>query len=91
MDAVDPGIVESARHALSNVEGLQAVDSLHVRWIGHQLHAEAEISVDPQTSLVQAHEIAHHAEAHLVHYVHHLGSATIHVGPAGVHRSSPRQ
>ncbi|WP_158716235.1 cation transporter dimerization domain-containing protein [Blastococcus sp. Marseille-P5729] len=86
-----PEVVESARQALTDVEGLETLDSLRARWVGHRLHAEAEISVDPQTTLAQAHEIAHYAGAHLMHYVHHLGNATIHVGPAGVQESATQR
>jgi len=33
-----------------------------MRWIGHRLHAEAELDIDPNTSLADAHRIAHDAE-----------------------------
>ncbi len=32
-----------------------------MRWIGHRLHADAELDVDPATSLSDAHRIAHDA------------------------------
>ncbi|HEX6383022.1 MAG TPA: cation diffusion facilitator family transporter, partial [Acidimicrobiia bacterium] len=45
MDAVDPALAERARGVLASVDGVEGVGRLRVRWIGHRLHAEAEISV----------------------------------------------
>lgn len=85
MDAVDPALVARARSALASVDGITAVDELRVRWIGHQLRAEATITVPADLSLVAAHHIAHHAEEHLLADVPRLTAATIHASPAGAH------
>lgn len=85
MDAVDPGLVERARATVAAVEGVQAVDDLRIRWIGHSLRAEVEIAVDPALSLAQAHEVAHHAERHLLADVRRLSTAIVHAGPSGAH------
>jgi divalent metal cation (Fe/Co/Zn/Cd) transporter len=61
------------------------VRDLRIRWIGHTLHAEADVSVDPTISLAAAHELAHHAEDHLITLVPRLTAATIHVSPTGAH------
>jgi cation diffusion facilitator family transporter len=85
MDAVDPGLVDRARRAVAGVEGVRAVDDLRIRWIGHSLRAEVEIAVDPELSLAQAHDVAHHAERHLLTDVRRLSTAIVHAGPAGAH------
>jgi cation diffusion facilitator family transporter len=85
MDAVDPGLVDRARRAVAGVEGVRAVDDLRIRWIGHSLRAEVEIAVDPALSLAQAHDVAHHAERHLLADVRRLSTAIVHAGPAGAH------
>jgi cation diffusion facilitator family transporter len=85
MDAVDPGLVASARDALATVDGLEEVEDLRLRWIGHSLRAEVSVTVVPTMTVAEAHEVAHHAEAHLVTYVRRLGSATVHVSPHGAH------
>jgi cation diffusion facilitator family transporter len=85
MDAVDPELVETARAALGTVDGIQDVDDLRLRWIGHSLRAEASVTVAPTMSVGEAHEVAHHAEAHLVTYVRRLSAATVHVSPHGAH------
>ena len=83
MDAVDPTLVSNARSTLADVAGIRAVEDLRVRWIGHTLRAEAAITVDAGLSLADAHEIAHHAEAHLLADLPHLTAATVHTSPAG--------
>jgi cation diffusion facilitator family transporter len=86
MDAVDPGLVAEATAAVMSVEGVREVRELRIRWIGHALRAEVDTTVDRALSLVEAHEIAHHAEAHLLHYVRRLTAATVHASPEGAHK-----
>jgi cation diffusion facilitator family transporter len=78
MDAVDPTLVDQAEHALGHVEGIRSVSTVKLRWIGHQLHAECEIAVDPELSIVDAHRVAVAAEHALLHEVPRLTSAIIH-------------
>ncbi len=88
MDAVDPALVEHAATAISSVPGIQDVDDLRIRWIGHTLRAEADVTVDASITLAEAHELAHHAEAHLLHHVPRLTAATIHASPSGAHHDA---
>jgi cation diffusion facilitator family transporter len=85
MDAVDPTIVDRATAAVTSVEGVRQIRELRIRWIGHSLRAEVDVTVDPTLSITQAHDVAHHAEAHLLTDVHRLTAATVHVSPTGVH------
>lgn len=82
LDGVDPAIVDAAEHALATRPGVQAVRSVRMRWIGHRLHADAELDVDPALDLAQAHRIAHDAEHALTHTVPKLTTALIHAYPA---------
>ena len=81
MDAVDPALVDLIEHDLGHTEGVRRVESVKVRWIGHELHAEVEIAVDPNATLGEAHTIAHEAEHDLLHSVHRLTGVTVHAGP----------
>ena len=85
MDAVEPGLVDQAVEAIQSVDGINAVRELRIRWIGHTLRAEADVTVDPTITVAVAHDLAHHAEEHLLTYVPRLTAATIHVSPAGAH------
>lgn len=82
LDGVDPAMVDAAEQALAARPGVQAVRSVRMRWIGHRLHADAELYVDPALDLAQAHRIAHDAEHELTHTVPKLTTALIHAYPA---------
>jgi len=84
MDGVDPALIDAAEHSLAARSGVWAVRSVRMRWIGHRLHAEAELDIDPALTLVQAHRIAHDAEHDLIHAVPKLSTALIHAYPADV-------
>ena len=58
-----------------------------MRWLGHRLHADAELDIDPATSLTDAHRIAHEAEHTLAHAVPKLSSALVHAYPANTDNS----
>ena len=87
MDAVDPELVDQATAAMLTVGGISGVRELRIRWIGHTLRAEADVTVDPALSVGQAHNLAHHAEQHLLADVRRLTGATIHISPTGAHTS----
>ncbi|CKT04366.1 cation efflux system protein [Mycobacterium tuberculosis] len=82
LDGVDPAMVDAAEQALAARPGVQAVRSVRMRWIGHRLHADAELDVGPALDLAQAHRIAHDAEHELTHTVPKLTTALIHAYPA---------
>ncbi|RUP29465.1 MAG: cation transporter [Mycolicibacterium sp.] len=82
LDGVDPALVETAEQSLAAEPGVRSVHSVRMRWMGHRLHADVELDLDPELSLAQAHQIAHDAEHHLVHAVPKLTTALIHAYPA---------
>ena len=81
LDGVDPVLVDTAEQALAAEPGVVAVRSVRMRWIGHRLHADAELDVAPETSLAEAHRLAHSAEHSLTHAVPKLATALIHAYP----------
>ncbi|GAC1664168.1 MAG: hypothetical protein NVS9B8_04110 [Candidatus Limnocylindrales bacterium] len=83
MDGVDPAILDASEVALRTVSGVESVGEVRIRWIGHKLHAEAEVLVNESLSVVAAHEIAERARHSLLHEVPHLASAIIHADPCG--------
>jgi cation diffusion facilitator family transporter len=83
MDSVDPELVEAVRRVLASVPGVLAVEAVRVRWVGHELLAEAEIASDAGLSLADAHAIAEEAHHRLLHDVARLAQATIHSNPYG--------
>lgn len=84
MDGVDPTLINAAEAALAAEPGVTDVRSVRMRWIGHQLHAEAKLDIDADVSLAQAHRIAHSAEHSLTHAVPKLSTALVHAYPANI-------
>ena len=82
MDGVDPTFVDAAEAALAARPGVRSVRSVRLRWLGHRLHADAELDIDPTLSLAEAHRIAHDAEHELTQAVPKLTTAMIHAYPA---------
>ena len=82
LDGVDPDLVDAAEQALAAEPGVRNVRRLRMRWIGHRLHADAELDIDSDMSLGEAHRLAHNAEHSLTHAVPKLSTALIHAYPA---------
>jgi cation diffusion facilitator family transporter len=81
MDSVDPGLVEQIETVLDSAPGVEEVERVRVRWVGHDLHAEAEVVSHCELRLSEAHDIAEEAEHRLLHELPHLAGATIHTSP----------
>ena len=45
LDGVESGIVDEIHHAAEHVHGIERVQSVQARWIGHRLHADLAIKV----------------------------------------------
>jgi cation diffusion facilitator family transporter len=89
MDAVDPALVDTAETALRTVPGVKKVGEVRMRWIGHQLRAEATIVIDGSLSLFSAHQVAVDAEHALLHAVPRLTAALIHPDPTRTGEEDP--
>jgi hypothetical protein len=61
---------------------VKEVTEVRARWLGHRLHAEVNISVDPQLTITQAHAIAAEVRHRLLHHLSYLSLVVIHVDPA---------
>ena len=81
MDAVDPALVERAEQALRVTPGVLDVGQVRLRWTGHQLRAECEVTVDAGASAIQAHQVAADAEHGLRHALPRLTAALVHADP----------
>jgi len=82
LDAVDPAIVERITRSVAAVDGVVQVTEVRARWAGHRLLAQVRLSVDGDSSVTKAHEIAEAAHHALLHQVSNLSDAIIHVDPA---------
>jgi cation diffusion facilitator family transporter len=81
LDRIDPELVDSAHSVLADQPSVRAVRRVRMRWVGHQLEADAELDVDPTLTLADAHRVAHDAEHELAHAIPKLGSVVVHAYP----------
>lgn len=81
MDAVDPAYIEKAEDVIHEHPEVKNIRSLRMRWEGHELRAEAAISVDASLSAEQCNRITEHISHHLYHAVPNLSEATIAIEP----------
>jgi cation diffusion facilitator family transporter len=58
LDGVDPRVIDEIRAAAAEVEAIGAVTNLRARWHGHRLIADAEIVLDPLSSLADSERVA---------------------------------
>lgn len=83
LDAVDPHVVPSVIEVASAAPGVEGVTDIRARWVGHMLHVSLNIEVDPQLTLLKAHEIAEEVRHRLFHDIWGLAEAIIHTDPSG--------
>jgi cation diffusion facilitator family transporter len=82
LDGAEPQVVEQIRHAAAHVPEVKEVSEVRARWLGHRLHAEINIAVNPQMTIAQAHAVATEVRHQLLHRMNHLSLVVIHVDPA---------
>lgn len=84
MDSVDPTLVDTVEATLIATDGIDRVDAVRLRWVGHELFGEAEVVSDGNLSLADAHDITERARHDLLHRVSRLADFTIHSSPSMV-------
>lgn len=84
LDGVEPEILDEVVHSVEHVKEVREVTDVRVRWIGHKLHAELNVSVDPKLSVEQGHAIAIEVRHQLMHHLRYVSNAIIHVDPMNV-------
>jgi cation diffusion facilitator family transporter len=92
LDGVDPEVTDEIRHTIGHIEGIHGVTEVRVRWLGHRMHAEVNVAVDPDLPVTKGHDIAMQVQHDLLHDLRYLASATIHIDPwdaSGEHHHRP--
>ena len=82
LDGVAPEVIERIRHAAGETPGVDEVAEVRARWLGHELHAEVNVAVDPDISVAEGHAIAREVNHRLMHRLGYLRGAVVHVDPA---------
>jgi cation diffusion facilitator family transporter len=81
LDGVEPEVIEEIRHAALEVDGVKDVSEVRARWLGHRLHAEVNVAVDPGLSVAEGHALAREVNHQLSHHLNYLDGAVVHVDP----------
>lgn len=85
LDGIEPEILAQVEHAPLHVAGVQGVHEARARWLGHRVHADLHVTVDPLLSVAEAHQVVEEVHRALVDHVSTLGGAIIHVCPGPEH------
>ena len=89
MDSVDPTLVDQIRAVLAELPGIIGVEEIRVRWVGHELHAEADVVSDGRLTLESSHAIAEVGRHRLLHTISRLNSVTVHTSPPAAPGNDP--
>lgn len=81
MDAVEPEMLEPAEAVVCAEPGVEELRRIRMRWMGHRLHAEVTIAVDPDLNTAESHHIAEHVRHSLFHSNQYLSEIVVHVEP----------
>lgn len=81
LDGIDPEVIDEIKLAVNHIPGVRDVSEVRVRWLGHRLHAEVNIAVNRELSVEEGHEIAVEVQHQLLHHLHYLSNATVHIDP----------
>jgi divalent metal cation (Fe/Co/Zn/Cd) transporter len=69
LDGVEAPTIGELRHAAEHAQGVLSVEQIRARWLGHRLHGEMTLAVDPGLSVAAARKVVEdvreHARAHL--------------------------
>ncbi len=83
MDAIEPGVLAGVERVARDTPGVEGVENLRVRWLGHRLWAELNLLVDENVSLRDSHTIAEEVRHRLFHAEPRLAQVSVHVDPSG--------
>jgi cation diffusion facilitator family transporter len=86
LDGIEPSLVDEIRRSARQLRGIRDVRQVRARWIGHRLHAEADIAIDPRLSVGEGIELAARFEAEVKSHLPEVRA--VHVGIRTAEESS---
>jgi cation diffusion facilitator family transporter len=81
MDAVDPKLIDRAEAVISENTDVLGIRRVRMRWVGHCLHAEVYILVNPDLKTSESHQIAEQVRHAMFHEFEELADINVHVDP----------
>jgi cation diffusion facilitator family transporter len=89
LDGIDPDLLATAEHALEHVRGVQQIQDVRLRWVGHRLQGDATLTVAPTLSFSAAQVVAESAEREVREHLHTVDEMRIRVVPAAIETVTP--
>ncbi|GHE06208.1 cobalt transporter [Defluviimonas sp. 20V17] len=80
LDGVEPELIGEIEHAAAHVPGINAVNEIKARWLGHKLHVDVAIAVDEGLLLAEAQNIAETVKHELFEHLPALSVAQVRFG-----------
>lgn len=81
MDAIEPEFLAQAETVIEQQTAVKETNRLRMRWLGHRLHVEVHIAVNPQLTTAESHCIAEQLRHDLFHAIANLSEVVVHVDP----------
>jgi divalent metal cation (Fe/Co/Zn/Cd) transporter len=81
LDGVEPDIPVKITKAARQTKGVDHVSEVRVRWLGHRMHAELNVTVGKGLTVEKGHDIACAVRHDLLHHLQFLSEVTVHVDP----------
>jgi cation diffusion facilitator family transporter len=81
MDAIDPALLDKAEEIVQGHAAVKQVQWVRMRWMGHRLHSDLGIAVDPHLTTAASHQVAEELRHELYHAFPHLAEVVVHVDP----------
>jgi cation diffusion facilitator family transporter len=83
MDGVEDGTVESIEASARAIPGVQHVDEVRARWLGHSLRAELAVVVEPEITVAEGAEIVDRIRRTLLGEIEHLTEVVVEIVGSG--------
>ncbi len=81
LDGVESETIDEIKHTASHVPKVNNITEVRARWIGHYIHAELNVTVNPKLSVEEGHNIAKEVRHQLMHNLKYLSNVIIHIDP----------
>ncbi|QSO54901.1 hypothetical protein JZ785_04255 [Alicyclobacillus curvatus] len=78
---MEPEKVDQIAASVSSAAGVLKVNDVKARWFGHEVLAEASITVHSDLSVNDGHQIGKNVIHRLPHNIEHLSTVQVHIDP----------
>ncbi|WP_273886895.1 cation diffusion facilitator family transporter [Rubrobacter naiadicus] len=82
MDAIEPEIPETIGRVCGRVPGVEGVESVRARWVGHRVHSEVRVLLPPAMTLEEAREVERRLREAIREAMPKLGRLVVEIAPA---------